>query len=1172
MEFRILGPLQVWDGNQPVALGGTRQRSVLAILVLYANESVATDRLVDELWGERPPRAAVKTVQMLVSRLRKAIGTATIETRPGGYVLVVNPERIDLNQFERLAAAGRRALDRGDAEEARRTLGEALGLWRGPPLTDLAYERFARTEVSRLEELQLAALEDRIDADLRRGEAAAVVGELRGLAARHPLRERLREQLMLALYRTGRQAEALDVYRETRAALVEELGIEPGRQLQQLEGAILRHDVALDIPARSSVPAARQSFVGRERELAALAVGLGEAAAGGGRLFLLGGEPGIGKSRLAEEIAGMAREREMRVLWGRCWEVAGAPPHWPWVQSLRVLLRGCEPAQLERLLGKGAEPLSELLPELRELLPQLAGAAVGDSDTARFRLWDAVSELVAAAARERPLLLVLDDLHAADEPSLLLLRYLAGTLADVPAVVIGAYRDTETGPGHPLEPVLADLIREPLAQRIQLTGLDRQGVADFVAASAGRAPPKGVIAEIHTRTEGNPLFVGEMVRLLEAERRLDHVEAAALGVPEGVKDVIAQRLGRLSQPARRVLTLASVLGREFDLDTIEGLNDVADRDVLAAVDEAVAARLVTSSPGMPGRLRFSHALVRDALYEALPPGRRIELHRQIGEALERRYAADPDSHLAELAHHFNAATSRRAAGKALRYAERAAERAAGQLAYEEEARLYRLALKALQRTGARDDEHRCELLVRLGDALARAGDEPAAKAAFMEAAGIAKRSALATHLARAGLGYGGRYVWMAARGDRHLVPLLEEGLRGLHNDDLELRARLLARLAGALRDQHSPERRMALSEEAVGIARRLGDPRTLGYALDARACMASPDLTARNLADATELVEVAEQAGDAERAFFGHLYRTIFFLVLGEPQAMRTELEVTTRLADELRQPGYRWGVGVVRPMLALFEGRFEAAEALIEEALALGERAQSWNAIVSHRLQLFVLRWEQGRLAELDDEVRDWANEYRASYPVWRCVLAELDAELGREGKARATFEELAASDFTDLPFNDEWLLGMALLTQTCAFLGDSRRAAVLYERLLPFAETNVVSYIDVTLGSVQRSLGVLAATMHRFDEATQHFDAALQMNERMGARPWVAHTRHDHAAMLRDRGAPGDREKAVELARLALASYRELGMELWAGRASTLERGLRTLRELTGDATPSK
>jgi tetratricopeptide (TPR) repeat protein len=258
--------------------------------------------------------------------------------------------------------------------------------------------------------------------------------------------------------------------------------------------------------------------------------------------------------------------------------------------------------------------------------------------------------------------------------------------------------------------------------------------------------------------------------------------------------------------------------------------------------------------------------------------------------------------------------------------------------------------------------------------------------------------------------------------------------------------------------------------------------------------------------------------------------------------------------------------------MLALFEGRFEAAEALIEEALALGERAQSWNAIVSHRLQLFVLRWEQGRLAELDDEVRDWANEYRASYLVWRCVLAELDAELGREGKARATFEELAASDFTDLPFNDEWLLGMALLTQTCAFLGDSRRAAVLYERLLPFAETNVVSYIDVTLGSVQRSLGVLAATMHRFDEATQHFDAALQMNERMGARPWVAHTRHDHAAMLRDRGAPGDREKAVELARLALASYRELGMELWAGRASTLERGLRTLRELTGDATPSK
>jgi DNA-binding SARP family transcriptional activator/tetratricopeptide (TPR) repeat protein len=1153
MEFRILGPLQVWSGGEPVALGGTRQRSLLAILVLYANEPVARDRLIDELWGEQPPRAAVKTVQVFVSRLRKVLGPGAIATRPNGYALIVDPELIDLNRFERLAAAGRRALDRGDAEAARRALGEALGLWRGAPLADLAYENFARSEVSRLEELRLAALEDRIEADLRRGAAAGVVGELRGLAARHPLRERLREQLMLALYRTGRQADALDVYRETRAALVEELGIEPGRRLQELEGAILRHDAALDAPRQTSPPPASRSFVGRERELTELAAGLDEAVAGNGRLFLLGGEPGIGKSRLAEEIADRAREREMRVLWGRCWEAGGAPAHWPWVQSLRAVLRGREPAQLQPLVGQGAGQLAELLPELRELLPDVPAAA-RDPDAARFRLWDAVSEFVASTAREQPLLLVLDDLHAADESSLLLLRYLAGTLTDVPAVLLGAYRDTETGPGHPLEPVLADLMREPLARRIALTGLDRDDVADFVAASAGRAPPEGVVAEIHARTEGNPLFVGEMVRLLEAEGRLDQIEAAALGVPEGVTEVISRRLQRLAQPARRVLSLASVLGREFDVDTLEALADPADGDVLAVVDEAVAARLVGSSPGAPGRLRFSHTLVRDALYEAIPPGRRIELHRRIGEALERRYAADTDPHLAELAHHFSAATSRPAAVKAVRYAELAAERAAGQLAYEEEARLYRLALAGFERTGARDDERLCELLLRLGDALARAGNEPGAKAAFLEAAGIARSSSLPTHLARAGLGYGGRYVWMAARGDPHLVSLLEESLQGLDDEDLELRARLLARLAGAIRDEHTPERRIALSQEAVAIARRLGDPRTLGYALDARACMASPDMTEQNLADATELVEVANRAGDAERAFFGHLYRTIFFLVLGDPRAMRTELDVTTRLADELRQPGYRWGVGVVRPMLALFEGRFDAAEALIEETLVLGERAQSWNAIVSHRLQLFMLRWEQGRLAELEDAIPAWAEEYRASYPVWRCVLSASYAELGREAATRATFEELATSDFADLPFNDEWLLGMALLTHACAFVGDARRASVLYERLLPFAHMNVVSYIDVTLGSVERSLGLLAATMRRFDEAARHFDAAVDMNARMGGRPWVAHTRHDHAAMLGERGGPGDREEALRVGTLALDTYRELGMEIWAERASRL------------------
>jgi tetratricopeptide (TPR) repeat protein len=238
---------------------------------------------------------------------------------------------------------------------------------------------------------------------------------------------------------------------------------------------------------------------------------------------------------------------------------------------------------------------------------------------------------------------------------------------------------------------------------------------------------------------------------------------------------------------------------------------------------------------------------------------------------------------------------------------------------------------------------------------------------------------------------------------------------------------------------------------------------------------------------------------------------------------------------------------------------------------LALGERAQSWNAIVSYRLQIFMLRWEQGRLAELDDAVPAWAEEYRASYPVWRSVLAAFHAELGHEAEARATFEELAASDFSELPFNDEWLLGMAFLTHACACLGDSRRAAVLYEPLLPFAETNVVSYIDVTLGSVERSLGVLAATMRRHDEAAHHFDAALEMNARLGGQPWVAHTRHDYAAMLADRGGPGDRAQALELATSALESYRELGMQAWADKVSSLVNELRAATEVSGQATSS-
>jgi len=1150
VEFAILGPLEARDDGVAVALGGVRQRSLLAVLLLNANQLVSTDRLVEELWGEDPPTAGVKTVQVYVSRLRKLLGAETVVTRTPGYLLRVKPERIDLHRFERLAEEGRRALAAGDAATAGKRLDEALSLWRGAPLSDFAYEPFAQAEAARLEELRLAAVEDRIEADLRCGRATDLVGELQALAARHPLREQLRGQLMLALYRSGRQAEALDVYRDTRTTLVEELGIEPSRELQDLERAILAHDRSLERPGARPPPRAAGAFVGRGAELAALVAALGEAQAGSGSVFLLSGEPGIGKSRLADEVAAHARDRGVRVLRGRCWEAGGAPGYWPWVQVLRAYVRGAEPEELRGLLGPGAPELADLVPELRELLGDIPGLAVRDPEALRFRLFDAFAGFLRAAAKERALLVVLDDLHAADEPSLLLLEFLAGTVEDARIAVLGAYRDTETDPGHPLHRLIGDLVREPVVGRISLAGLGRVEVGEYVELSAGRRAAEPVVEAIHGRTAGNPLFVVETVRLLAAEGRLERADAGTV-VPAGVGEAIALRLERLSEASREALTIASVLGREFDPEVLERLRP--EDDAAGALDQAIAARLVTASPGAPGLLRFSHALVRDALYGAIPARQRRELHRRVGAELEHRHRAEPGPHLAKLAQHFFEAA---ATEETVEYARLGAERAASQLAYEEAARLYRLALRALERGGG-DESLLCGLLLGLGDAQARAGDEASAKRTFLRAADVARRAGMAESLGRAALGYGGRWVWTVLRDDPHIIPLLEEAISALPSEDSGLRARLLARLAaGPLKGKGdaSRPRRFELSAEAVEMARRLGDPAVLAWTLDGRkVAIWGPDTLEEHWAVMDELRELAEDAGDPEQLVDAHICTLIKLVARFELNRFEAEYARAAQAAGELRQPGQQWLVAVMAPMHALLLGRVGEAERLIDEAFELGREAAPWNARISSLLQRFVLRGLEGRLGEIEEDLRLSALE-NPSYPVIQAALASLYADLGGAADARAAFEVLAGDDFAAVPLDDEWLLTMGLLADACAFLDDSERAAVLYEQLGRYGHRVLAGPIEVALGSAARPLGKLAATLGRTEEAARWFERAALDNERAGALPWAAHARLDHGRMLRTEGDGGASDRLLER---AAEMYRELGMTAWATRCEVAAVG---------------
>ena len=572
------------------------------------------------------------------------------------------------------------------------------------PLADVAQERFAQTEIPRLEELRVATLEDRLDADLATGRHAAIVGELEALVARHPLRERLRKQLMLALYRAGRQAEALAAYQDARRVLVEELGLEPSRELQELERAILRQDTSLDLRARvESRPPARPSpsprgepgpgsavgqLIGRDRELAALLDGLESALVGRGRLFLIAGEPGIGKSRLAEELTERARGRGAVTLFGRAWEAGGAPAYWPWVQAIRTYARNRDPSTLRDQLGNGAADVAQMLPELRELLPEIGPPVSLDPEGARFRLFDATATFLRTAAEVEAIVLVLDDLHVADTSSLLLLEFVARELAEMRVLVLGLYRDLEVDPESPLSS-----LDRYASSTLRLSGLREQEVARLIEERHDVESGEGLAAAIHRETEGNPLFVGEILRLLATEGRLEDAAdgpALRISIPATVRDVIGRRLRRLSDDCKSVLTLASVLGREFDLDALAGVTDHEVEGLFDLLDEAISAGVVGEVPGAHRRLRFAHVLIRDTLYDELTATRRMRLHRSVGEALEALYATDPDPHLAELAHHFHEAVPAADAGKAIEYARRAGDRAATLLAYEEAARLYEI--------------------------------------------------------------------------------------------------------------------------------------------------------------------------------------------------------------------------------------------------------------------------------------------------------------------------------------------------------------------------------------------------------------------------------------------------------------------------------------------------
>jgi DNA-binding SARP family transcriptional activator len=719
VEVRLLGPVEVVIDGAPVALGVAKERMLVALLALAAGRVVAADRLVADVWPDVVDGRGTSQLHVRMSTLRRALRDAgadgVVVTRAPGYLLDLPSGAVDAARFRALVADGRAALDAGDAPGAASTLRDALALWRGAALAGADSCSALEAEASGLEESRLVALELRVDAELACGAHAELSGELERIVADHPLRERLWAQRVLALYRSGRQADALRAYQALRTTLADELGIEPSPPLRDLEAAVLRQDPALDwVPrparaaaaasVRSGAAAARgraEGFIGRSRELARLDARIDRLDDHGVQAVFVGGEPGIGKTTLSLAWASTLAARDVLVLYGRCDEEV-LSPYGPIADALARHLADLPAGEREGALGPAAGALLAVLPALGRVGAAAPGSGVDEPTMAE--VFEAIGAALASIRGGSRLVLVLEDLHWADRPTVQLIRFALARGEPRHTVVIGTFRDTDLDDEHPMTALLADVRGDAACDRISLSGLTAAEVEEMLADR--EVTPLGdavrVVDALRSETGGNPLLVGEVLRDV-AERGgdlgLDEVRGL---VPLGVRELVTRRMGRLSVRARDALIIASVAG-SAELPVLEaalagdahGSGVGEPGDFVDAIEEALAARLLAEVDGLVPTYEFPHAVVRRAVYDRLSAARRQRLHGRIAAAIEHVYASDPQRHVIALARQYAAAGSAVDPSRAADAIAAGADQLSRGWAKEEAAELYRRALALL---------------------------------------------------------------------------------------------------------------------------------------------------------------------------------------------------------------------------------------------------------------------------------------------------------------------------------------------------------------------------------------------------------------------------------------------------------------------------------------------
>ena len=919
------------------------------------------------------------------------------------------------------------------------------------------------------------------------------------------------------------------------------------------EPSIATEPIMLELP-RSLQAQASFAFVGRDAELARLHERWEQLPGDARVAVVIGGEPGIGKTRLASEFARAVHEQGALVLYGRCDEGL-ALPYQPFVEALRPYARALGVDRLRAEFG-------DLAPELGRLLPEFAALGAprsGDPESARFALFEAVAALIHAMTRRRHALLVLDDLHWAAAPTVLLLRHLQSCGCPLGGMVLCTYRETELEAGQPLAQLLADLHRDDSAEHLSIRGLDEAAIAALVKTAGGRAlagHASQLARVLSAQTAGNPFFLRELLAHLAESNEVVGAgfTAADLQIPEGLRQVITQRVARLPAPAGGALRAAAVAGPVFSFLLLERVLG-EELGVLDAIDEGVAAGLLKEVGH--GDYAFAHALVRETIYRQLSAARRMRLHRQIGEALEE--LGDTEEHVEALAYHFAQSAGDGQDVKAVTYALAAGRSAHARLGYEEAAAHYERGLQALTLSRRPQEQRRCELLLALGEARWGAGELDKARQAYEQSAELAQKLGDGTALARAALGFFGPHrKEVATAVTLPVTDMLQRALAAIGDEDSALRARLMGRLAAAL--GHTEHGRPMLAREALKMARRVADTATLADVLaSAHWAIRGPDTLLESMAIAGELGRVAEEVGDPQLGALAHWRVLDFLLELGDIEAVSREFEALQRLAQTRRERYFKWILTVFGANHALLEGRLEDCETLAHDALTYSYEGHDEPATHMFSAQMFFIRTEQGRLDELVETVKLLAEQYPQP-PNWRCGLALIYAHLERRALAEHELEALAHEDFRDIPHDAYWLLNLSVLSLVVVFLDDAARAELLYELLLPFADRCVVVFALLGPGSVSRFLGLLAATLSRYDDAERHFEQALTMNTQIRTPLWIAHTQHDYAQMLLLRNRHDDRDKALDLLDHALAAAEATGLKALADKARPLKLAAET------------